>query len=80
MTIDGIPVTGPSMSFSQKDIIIGLGFQGVDILSDGLQSIAWELGENTRVFCFQATINGWRLYVADIKVVSIQICLLIFDA
>ena len=35
----------PLLCFSQKDII-GLGFQGVDILSDGLQSTAWELGEN----------------------------------
>jgi hypothetical protein len=43
--IDGIPVTGPSMFFP-KGHQIGLGFQGVDILSDGLQSTAWELGEN----------------------------------
>ena len=47
MMIDGIPVTGPSMFFP-KGHQIGLGFQGVDILSDGLQSTAWELG-TTRV-------------------------------
>ena len=45
LMIDGIPVTGPSMFFP-KGHQIGLGFQGVDILSDGLQSTAWELGEN----------------------------------
>ena len=79
MMIDGIPVTGPSYVFPKRTLL-AWDFKELTYYLTVFNRLLGSSERTTRVFCFQATISGWRLYVADIKVVSIQICLLIFDA